>query len=496
MATIDETMAQAVGLHRAGHLQHAEQLYRQVLDADPYHFHALGSLAVVAQQADRPDEAIEYLRRAIALRPDFAELHSNLATAHQSAGDITACVAEYREALRLKPQAAPIQVNLGQALLDLGQVDEALQLGLEALRLQPDYPPAYAMLGSLVAEGRYTFADEDVRHLQNLLATDGLSTHHAALLCFTLGAVWDRRGNFDEAFRYYRQGNELRREVLRRSGRDFNPAQHRARIDSAIAAFTPEAFAQSRSFGVPSEQPVFVVGMVRSGTSLVEQILASHPRVVGCGELRDIEQIAATFYHLASLTGLEPPTIRHLAERYLRQLARLGGADADRAIDKMPHNFLHLGMIAVLFPGARVIHCRRDPLDVCVSAYVQDLLRVPYATRLEDLGFYFRQYERLMEHWRRVLPLRMVEIQYEELVADPERVSRELVAFCGLDWDDRCLTFHQTPRAVQTCSRLQVREPIYTRAVARWKRYEAYLQPLRDALRDALAGGSPSGPRS
>ncbi len=151
-------------------------------------------------------------------------------------------------------------------------------------------------------------------------------------------------------------------------------------------------------------------------------------------------------------------------------------------IDKMPHNYRHLGMIAVLFPRARVVHCRRDALDVCVSAYFQNFGELPYATSLTDLGFYFRQYERLMEHWRTVLPLRMHEVVYEEMVANQERVSRDLIAYCGLSWDERCLEFYKLTRAVRTASKLQVRQPIYTHAVARWKRYEAYLQPLRDEL--------------
>jgi tetratricopeptide (TPR) repeat protein len=475
-----DPFTRAAQLHQAGRLRQAEQLYREVLAADPSDAHALSNLGVLLNQADRSDEAVVYLRRAVALRPGDAQLHSNLAVAYHGARDVPSSAAAYREALRLNPAAAPIHVYLGQVLLELGQAEEALACGREALRLRPDFPPAYGLLGDLVGQGRHRFADEDIRRMRALLDGGGLSEDHASLLSFALAAHWDKQADCAEAFRCYRRANDLQREAFRRAGHAFSREQHRGRIDGLIAAFTPDFFARARPFGVASERPVFVVGMVRSGTSLVEQVLASHLRVFGCGELKDIEQLAPAF-HAACLAGLDPATAHGLAERYLRRLSRLAGDEAVRVVDKMPHNFLHLGMIAVLFPRARVVHCRRDPLDVGLSSYVQNV-QLPYATSLEDLGFYHREYERLMAHWRRALPLRMHEVVYEEMVADPGRVSRDLVAFCGLPWDDRCLAFHQNPRPVQTLSKLQVRQPIYTHAVARWKRYEAHLGPLQEAL--------------
>jgi tetratricopeptide (TPR) repeat protein len=484
MATIQESMAKATQLHQAGHLREAEQLYLAVVAADPTHTYALNNLGILASQADRPEEAMEYLRRALSLEPDVAEFHGNLAVAYQAAHGAAVAIAEFREALRLKPTSAQCHTDLGEALLELGQLDEALVRGQEALRLQPDFAPAYAILGQCVTRGRYVFSDEEVRRMQALLEAGGQSPEHAVRLHFTLAAWWDRQGDYDAAFRGYCQGNDFRREIYRRTGRTFDPEKFRAKIDALMAGFTAESFERMRGRGVASERPVFVVGMIRSGTSLVEQILASHPLVFGCGELKDIDQLSRVFYP-ACTRGIDAATVHRLADSYLGRLLRLAGPAAVRAIDKLPTNFVHLGMIAMLFPQARVIHCRRNPLDVCVSAFVQNFQHVPYATRLEDLGFFHRQYERLMEHWRRVLPLRMHEVVYEDLVADQERISRELVAFCGLPWDDRCLAFHKNPRAVKTVSRLQVRQPIYTHAVGRWKRFESHLGPLRDAL----AGG-------
>ncbi len=221
----------------------------------------------------------------------------------------------------------------------------------------------------------------------------------------------------------------------------------------------------------------------------MEQILASHSQVVGAGELRDLWQLLSSHSHkrdlggdLGSLCDMPDQDLKTIAEKYLGSLAKFTNSQTIRVVDKVPHNFLYLGVIALLFPRARVIHCRRDPLDVCLSCYFQDFKEVNYASSLEDLGLYYREYQRLMTHWRNVLPLRLLDIHYENLVANQEATSRELVAFCGLQWEDRCLAFHKNPRPVQTLSAVQVRRPIYNNAVGRWKKYAAYLERVRKAL--------------
>ena len=492
MDTIQDIMTNAFRIHQTGDLRQAELLYRQALAIEPNHPHALCNLGVLINQAERPDEAIDYLRQAAALQPEVGEFHGNLATAYLAAQEVPAAIAAFREALRLKPASARIRGQLGHALLELGQLDEARTLALEALELEPGFPPAFGVLGQLATHGEYAFSEEEIRQMQALLKTGRLTLEHAVTLHFTLAGYWDSKGETDIAFRAYTRANEIQREIYRRSHRAFDRQNYRAQTDMLMAAFTVEFFERARpdatatgsfdsSFGNLSERPVFVVGMIRSGTSLVEQILASHPCVFGCGELKNMSQIAGSFYN-ACLQGVDAATVGELADRYLRRLTRDCGPESVRVIDKMPHNFLHLGAIAVLFPRARVIHCRRDRMATCVSAYLQPFNDIPYATSLEDLGFHYLEHERLMEHWRKVLPVRMHEVVYEELVADQERISRELVAFCGLDWEDRCLTFHGNPRPVRTMSKLQVRQPMYTRSLAGWKRFEAYLEPLRQAL--------------
>ncbi len=325
MSTIKETLIRAVQQQRAGNLREAEQLYRRVLEADPNHAHALNNLGMLASQADRPNEAIGYLRRTLALQPTVAEFHSNLAVAYQAAHNLPAAVAEYREALRRRPTAAHLHVNLAQALVDLAELDEAAAHGREALRLQPGFAPAYGLLAELHGQGRHALTAEDVRQIQALLAGTELSAEHAAVLYYRLGPYWDQQGDVDEAFRCFRQANELKREIFRRAGLSFHRQKLREQIDGLMAVFTPDFFRRAQGFGNVSERPVFVVGMVRSGTTLVEQILASHPQVFGCGELKDIQQLSESFYP-ACMAGADPETVQRLAADYLQRLRATAAA--------------------------------------------------------------------------------------------------------------------------------------------------------------------------
>jgi len=242
---------------------------------------------------------------------------------------------------------------------------------------------------------------------------------------------------------------------------------------------------------VRSDRPVFIVGMPRSGTSLIEQILASHPQVFGAGELTDIVRLPLSLHTMLGterkypqcLSLLTQDRIDTFAQHYLDKLASLS-PDASRVIDKMPGNFMHLGFIELLFPDARIIHCMRDPLDTCLSCYFQDFSRShPYSYDLENLGAFYNEYRKIMQHWRSVLSIPMYEIQYEELVADQEMKSRELVEFCGLEWDERCLNFHETKRYVGTASYDQVRQPMYKKSAGRWKNYENRIDVLKKSLK-------------
>ncbi len=267
--------------------------------------------------------------------------------------------------------------------------------------------------------------------------------------------------------------------------------RHEKFVAGSIRLFTPEFFAERTGFGDASEKPVFVVGLPRSGTTLIEQILASHPQITGLGELPDIERslrktVPEPFgdeYFFDHLQKLSPEASHEQAKKYLATISNRGGTKA-RAIDKMPHNFLVLGWIAMLFPKARVIHCKRDPMDVCVSCYAHHFSEAhAYSNDLGMLGKYHRSYEGLMHHWSRTLPISILDVHYEDVVANLEQTSRKMIAHLGLEWSESCLDFHKKKRIIQTPSQWQVRQPIYNSSVGRWRRYESHLQPLIESLR-------------
>jgi tetratricopeptide (TPR) repeat protein len=465
------------------------------------------NLANLLSSLGRPAEAVPHYREALRQRPDFAECHNNLGSTLLTLGDADAAVGHLEQAVRLRPDFALAHYNLGNALRERNQVAEGVASYRRALRLKPDLALAHAALGeasleqgdrqsaeshfrgalrldplsphvllNLAEHNLYTAADPGIDQLRSWLADPRLSPDFASQLHFTLGHLLDRAGATDEAFDHFRRGNALRRSLFQQSGTAFDPAEHTRHIDRLTAAYSSEYFRRVQGFGLDSELPVFIVGMPRSGTTLVEQILAQHPEVYGAGELKDVGRIASRLPEI-----LDAATTRDLAAAHLRRLTQLGGPAA-RVTDKMPENFLHLGLIATLFPKACVLHCRRDPRDVCVSCFLQFFKGLNYTWDLDDLGRYYRDYERLMAHWAAVLPLPTLEVAYEDLVANQEAMSRRLVDFCGLAWDERCLKFYENRRPVQSMSKGQVRQPMYRSSVGRWRRYEAHLGPLLSAL--------------
>jgi tetratricopeptide (TPR) repeat protein len=480
-------------LHRQGRLNEALALLQETVRLAPNFAQARNDLGGALLACGQPEPAIEHLQEAVRLRPDFAEAQSNLGLAFRELGRIDEAVRCFRGAMRLNPAYPGAHNNLGYTLEFQGQVEEARAEFREALRLDPNNARALASLSGLAAAGHYQLSDEELSRIRSLLTRNDLPADDLGRLHFALARVHDKAGDYDKAFVHYRQGNDFRKEYVRRRGAAFDPEAQRRAVDRLIAAFTPAYFERVRSFGADGELPIFVVGMMRSGTSLAEQILASHPDVYGAGELRDIDLLVnALPQHLGAAEGypdclarLDAAAARGLAEGHLKRLRERGGAAAARVVDKAPFNFLHLGVIATLFPKARIIHCRRDPVDTCLSCYFQNFGEpLGFSLDLRHLGLYYREYERLIAHWAAVLPVRVFDLCYEELTADQEAVSRRMVAFCGLDWDDRCLRFHETRRPVRTASTLQVRRPMYRSAVGRWKRYEAHLGPLLEALGD------------
>jgi hypothetical protein len=341
---------------------------------------------------------------------------------------------------------------------------------------------------------------EDERLLmQQLLSEADLRDDGRAALEFAMARVLEAQGDFPSAADHLAAANALRLAVLRKQGRDYSPAHYAAFVRDTLAAYTPEFFARTGGFGLETELPVFIVGLPRSGTTLVEQILASHSSVFGAGELRYCEE---TFQSLPAamnrrdaplecLREIDRETTRALAQRHFDRLRALD-ARALRIVDKTPENYQHLGLVRLLFPRARLIHCRRELRDVAISCWTTNFAALSWSFDRDQTLSHFESYLRLMAHWRGTLRWPPLEIDYEELVRNTEAVARRVLQWCGLEWEAACLRFHESPRPVRTASAIQVRRPIYTGSVGRWKNYAKPLgEWLERIARQPLTGDPP-----
>ena len=508
----------------------------------PHDVESQSNLGAALRRHGRLDEAVACLRSALKMRPDLAEIWNNLGNAERDLGNFDAAVAALREALRLKPGFAKAHNNLGNALRDLGKLDEAVESyrrSLEcdanyaeahsnfgfALRLQgrsadaqshcecalaidPNYPAALTLLAHLRSdEGRFLetrtllervvaidpdcaeawaglaglrrMSREDSDWLAGAMrATERVLPRDEIPLRFAIGKYLDDVGDYDEAFKSYRRANELAKRHRPR----HDPQLLTEGIDRLVQSQTAGWLHGLRSVSIRSERAVFVVGMPRSGTTLAEQILASHPAVHGAGEL-PFWNVAAGRYAATGADAGGDLSLRQLADDYLALLSELSH-DALRVVDKMPANFMFLGLIHAALPLARIIHLKRNPIDTCLSIYFQNFGPAhSYANDMDDLAHYYSEYRRIMDHWRRILPAGAVlDVPYEGLVENPDHWSRTMVEFIGLPWDARCRDFPGTPRVVSTFSRWQARQPIHTASVERWRHYEEFVGPLRSLL--------------
>ncbi len=391
--------------------------------------------------------------------PDNPDIAYNLGTlCHIDMDNVALAIGYYRQALAQKPPyAAEVCNSLGTALKEQGALDEAIAQFREALRLSPDHAMASYNLSELVAGGRHDFTPSELEKIKDRMRSGKLSPADRVLHGFALGTVLDKQKAYEEAFGFFREANDLQRRILEESKAAFDPRHHEAQVANIIALYDGAFFAKTKDWGTDSELPVFIVGMPRSGSTLVEQIIASHPRVFGWGESGDMHRFYSHSAPMPAGAAYEPLHVyrcgarRRLADAYVRRLTEVGNG-AVRVTNKSLENVAYLGLIAALFPRARIIHCRRHPLDTCVSCYFKRFQAIPFTWSLEDLGVYYRSYEKLMAHWTQVLPIPIHEVSYEELIAHQEAVSRELIRYCGLEWDERCLDFHKTRRVVRTAS--------------------------------------------
>jgi tetratricopeptide (TPR) repeat protein len=498
-ALIYNNMGQAV--QEEGKLDEAGAWYQKALEIEPGSARIHANLASALEQQDKQHEAIARYQIALRFDPNYAEAHNGLGFVQHEQGQYQEALAHYRQAIRLKPDFAPAHSNLGAVLEEVNDSDGAQASFREALRHDPRDAGAYAQLATMLG-GK--LPDTDMDAMRSLLAEPFLKDDKHAALHFGLAHALDARGAYDEAAEHLQKANVLRLLEWRKQGKGYDALEHTRFVDNLIAGFTADFFRRVRGFGLETQRPIFIIGLPRSGTTLTEQILASHSQVFGAGELRlaretfealfirgardegggarDEGQEASGFVspracRLSPLATLDRATAGRLAQTHLDQLARLN-QEASRVADKMPDNYLYLGLLAILFPRARFIHCRRDLRDVAVSCWMTNFRHIRWANDAEHLAARFREYLRLMEHWRQVLPMPVLEIHYEDTVTDLEGTARSLIGWCGLEWEPACLAFHQNRRPVRTASVAQVRQPVYTRAVARWKHYEKSLAGL------------------
>ena len=502
-------------VHRnLGDLDAARKCCRRALACQPHFAEAHNTLGNVLRDLGDLDAALESYGRALALKPRFAEAHNNLGILHRDLGDLDAAIERYRRAVDLRPDYAEAYNNLGNALNEIGRLDEAERSYRRAVELNPDYAEAHNNMGNVFASiGRLDEAeryyrravelkpnyaeayrnlisirkieerDSVIRSMEKLHGEPGASPEDRMHFAFGLGKAYDDLGRYADAFAYLSEANRLKRQSF-----VYDVARDARLFRRIREVFQETLFERHAKAGRRDDTPIFIIGIIRSGTTLVEQILASHRAVFGAGELHDLSTVADSAVRERGLRfpdgleDLDDAAFNRLADDYLRRL-RVRGGRARHVTDKMPSNFCHVGFIRLILPSARIIHVRRNPLDTCLSVFANYFVHDhPYAYDLTELGAYYRHYEALMEHWRHVLPGAMLELSYEALIEQPEAEIRRLLDSCDLPFDPACLNFHETKRPVQTASVSQVRQPLYRKSLERWRNYEARLKPLQSAL--------------
>ncbi|MBX3444078.1 MAG: sulfotransferase [Planctomyces sp.] len=476
-----ELVNQGISLRDSGHAAQGARAFEAALSVDADCVPALIGLGEFLAAAGNADVAVECYLAALRRDPRNVVARVNLAALRHQAGCPEDAVALLEPIADSDVAPATIRFQLANALVPLGRFDDAVALYESILPLHPQPAKILYNLAQIVRfrdEHRPWLAEWDQRLVRRPQSRDDAAYRH-----FAIGKASDDLRDYDAAWSHFEAGNEL-------IAPEFDADQHSEFVRATRETFDAAWFAGRQGLGNSSDAPVFIVGMPRSGTSLIEHVLAGHPRVRAAGEREDLGLLVAEFTlqqgrsldDPAAANEFHGPAVSRMAERYLRRVPLQGAA---RITDKQPTNFLLLGWIAACFPHARVIHCRRDPLDACLSCYFQHFSsRLPFAYRLESLGAYYAAYERLMSHWRRTLPIPIHDVVYEEFVDEPERVSRDVVEFLGLEWSPACLETAAARQAVATASQWQVRQPVYRSARGRWRNYESNLGPLIAALQD------------
>jgi len=521
--TITAACALATEEHRRGDLQSAADIYTRILAQVPDYAEGHSNLGVVLQQLKHHAEALASYDRAIALKPAYANAHFNRGTVLKKMLRREDALASYQQALAIHPGHVEALNNLGVVLQELKRYDEALASYDQAIALQPSHAEAHNNRGLVLASkgdmagaekmflrasalkpnfpdpwfnvaNIRNFQDVDdagVKTIRALLDQRGLPPEATEQLHFSLGKIYDDCGHYDEAFAHFQRANQIRNAQVA-----YNPALVEKMTDGLIEVFNRDFLSRPFALASDSRAPLFVVGMPRSGTTLLASMLSNHPAVATAGELSTLADFAVGLQAFSGGDEPYPAAAKHLAPavaglitaNYEKRLRRDVYPAIPHVIDKNPLNFRHLGFIAHLFPQARIIHCTRDPLATGLSNYFQRFpLTLDYSFDLRNIGHFYREYARIMQHWRTIPNLNLIHVNYDDMILETERTARTLLDFLQLDWDERCLAPHTNRYAVETASHWQVRQPIYRHSLEKWRHYEKHLAPMKEMLQGITA---------
>lgn len=465
---------------RIGRMADAETLLRRAIELSPGFVAARSNLATILYRQSRIAEALAELDALIAIDPDHAGNANLRAAAMGKIGEYDEAIALYGDVLKRHPEQPKVWMSYGHVLKTVGRLPDSVEAYRKAIAIMPHLGEVWWSLANLKT---VTFSDGDIAAMEEALNRAGLAEEDRFHLHFALGKAFEDRGAAERAFAHYEEGNRLRRALL-----NYDSSAPTRQVDRAIALFTKDLFAERDGQGCPAPDPIFVLGMPRAGSTLIEQILASHSLVEGTMELPDITFLASRVGErkggLGSITAEE---LRGLGEEYLERTRIQRKTDKPHFIDKMPNNWAHVGLIRLILPNAKIVDARRHPLGCCFSNFKQHFARgQAFSYGLDDMGRYYADYVRYMAHIDAVLPGRVHRVFYERMVEDSETEIRALLAALGLPFEESCLRFYENDRAVRTASSEQVRRPIYREGTEQWQMFEPWLDPLKAALGPVL----------
>ncbi len=511
-----------------GKLDDAETEYRSALELDPRQHVIHSDLGALLLAKGNVEKSLFHCHEALRGVPEFAPAHCNLANALRAVGNIPEAIRSYQRAIEFDPRNPNYHVSLGSALVETSQHQGAIPCFQRALELSPGMAQVWSQLGqafdevgdldqafncfrkaltlnpdqvspyiNLAAFHRSRVTDDDIQEMQRLIDQVSLEKRQRSALYFARSHYFDTKKDFEQAAFEAERGNSLTKAWFESEGKSYSPQDHRQFVETSMQVFDGPTIRRLGAGGLQTELPIFVIGMPRSGTTLTEQILSANPRIAGAGEPRFATvsfEALPQFMNRAGkpLECVHEATADHVrksTEKYLEQLRRTD-IEATHIVDKMPENAWYLGWIAAMFPRARIIHCRRDVRDVALSCWLTNFKDLTWTNDFRHIAGRIHDYQRLMEHWRKTLSTPMLEIDYEQLVGDLESTSKKMFEWIGVEWTADCLHFHEAKRSVRTASLAQVRQPVYSHSVARWKNYERYLRSLFEMV---VHGTEPTG---